>query len=51
MKKRWLKEWPWDVLREMSPVKAHAFRSVVGHYIAGTVGDEELDHVLINGLD
>ena len=25
---------------------AHAFRSVVGHYIAGTVGDEELEKAL-----
>jgi hypothetical protein len=35
-----------DILREMSPMKAHAFRSVVGHYIAGTIGDRELDKVL-----
>jgi hypothetical protein len=30
----------------MSPVKAHAFRSVVGHYIAGTAREEELDQAL-----
>jgi hypothetical protein len=35
-----------DMLRKMSPLKAHAFRSVVGHYIAGTAGDEELDKAL-----
>jgi hypothetical protein len=35
-----------DILRDMSPVKAHAFRSVVGHYIAGTAGEEELDQAL-----
>jgi|SRR5580704_922440 hypothetical protein len=35
-----------DLLAEMPPVKAHAFRSVVGHYIAGTVGRAELDAVL-----
>ncbi len=35
-----------DVLQKMSPVKAEAFRSVVGHYIAGTAGDEELDQAL-----
>ncbi len=35
-----------DVLRKMSPVKAQAFRSVVGHYIAGTAGEDELDHAL-----
>ncbi len=32
-----------EVLHEMSPIKAQAFRSVVGHYIAGTAGQEELD--------
>jgi hypothetical protein len=26
----------------MPAVKAHAFRSVVGHYIAGTAGTDEL---------
>jgi len=35
-----------EMLRKMSPIKAHAFRSVVGHYIAGTAGDEELDKAL-----
>src|SRR2546423_489797 len=31
-----------EMLRKLSPVKAHAFRSVVGHYIAGTVGERQL---------
>ena len=31
-----------DILHTMSAVKAHAFRSVVGHYIAGTAGTDEL---------
>lgn len=35
-----------DVLRELPPVKAHALRSVVGHYIAGTAGADELAKVL-----
>ncbi len=35
-----------DLLRKMPPVEAHTFRSVVGHYIAGTVGDAELNEVL-----
>jgi len=35
-----------DVLRKMSPVKAHGFRSVVGHYIAGTAGADELAKAL-----
>ncbi len=35
-----------DLLHKMPPVKAHTFRSVVGHYIAGTVGDAELNAVL-----
>lgn len=35
-----------DVLHKMPPVKAQAFRSVVGHYIAGTAGEEELDQAL-----
>jgi len=34
------------LIRKMSPVKAHAFRSLVGHYIAGTAGDEELEKAL-----
>jgi hypothetical protein len=39
-----------EVLHKKSPVKAQAVRSVVGHYIAGTAGDEELDQALA-GLD
>ena len=35
-----------DLLRKMSPVKAHGFRSMVGHHIAGTVGAEGLSGVL-----
>ena len=35
-----------DVLKKMSPVKAHGFRSVVGHYIAGTAGADELAKAL-----
>jgi hypothetical protein len=35
-----------ELLRKMPPVKAHAFRSVVGHYIAGTAGADELAKVL-----
>ncbi len=35
-----------DLLGKMPAVKAHTFRSVVGHYIAGTVGDDELDEAL-----
>ena len=35
-----------DILGKMSPVKAQTFRSVVGHYIAGTIGDDELDKIL-----
>ena len=31
-----------DLLRKMSPAKAQAFRSVVGHYIAGTAGSDDL---------
>jgi hypothetical protein len=34
------------IIRKMSPMKAQAFRSVVGHYIAGTAGEEELDQAL-----
>ena len=34
------------ILRKMPPVEAHAFRSVVGHFIAGTAGDETLDQAL-----
>ena len=32
-----------DLLSVMPPAKAQTFRSVVGHYIAGTVGEDELD--------
>jgi hypothetical protein len=35
-----------DLLRKMTPVKAHSFRSVVGHYIAGTIGENELSKTL-----
>jgi hypothetical protein len=35
-----------DLLRHMSPVKAQAFRGVVGHYIAGTAGADELSRAL-----
>lgn len=35
-----------DLLRKLPPVKAHSFRSVVGHYIAGTAGADEIGRVL-----
>jgi hypothetical protein len=35
-----------DLLRKMPPMRAHSFRSVVGHYIAGTIGKAELNKVL-----
>lgn len=35
-----------DTLRKLSPDKAHALRSVVGHYIAGTAGATELEKAL-----
>jgi hypothetical protein len=35
-----------DLLQKMSPMEAHAFRSLVGHYIAGTAGSKELEQVL-----
>ena len=35
-----------DLMRKMPPVKAHGFRSVVGHYIAGTIGEDELTRTL-----
>jgi hypothetical protein len=35
-----------SALHKMSPVKAHAFRNVAGHYIAGTAGEEELEQAL-----
>ena len=36
------------LLRRMPPVKAHSLRSVVGHYIAGTAGAEEISKALDN---
>lgn len=35
-----------DLLRKMPPVKAHGFRSVVGHYIAGTAEADEIGKAL-----
>jgi hypothetical protein len=35
-----------NLLQKMPPVKAHNFRSVVGHYIAGTVGSKEMTDAL-----
>jgi hypothetical protein len=35
-----------DILRQMPPVKAQGLRSVVGHYIAGTAGADELAKAL-----
>ena len=35
-----------DLLSTMPPVKAQTFRSIVGHYIAGTVGEDALDQSL-----
>ena len=35
-----------DLLKRMSPLKAHGFRSVVGHYIAGTAGADALAKAL-----
>lgn len=35
-----------DILQKLQPDKAHTLRSVVGHYIAGTAGSEELAKVL-----
>ncbi len=37
-----------DMLRKMPPAEAHAFRSVVGHYIAGTIGSTELKAAMKN---
>ncbi len=37
-----------ELLHKMPPVKAHGFRSVVGHYIAGTAGADELSKALDN---
>jgi hypothetical protein len=36
------------VLNKLSPAKAQAIRSAVGHYIAGTAGEDELDQALAN---
>jgi hypothetical protein len=33
---------------KLPPIEAHNFRSVVGHYIAGTIGKEELIQTLNN---
>jgi len=35
-----------DILRKMPPLKAQSIRSVVGHYIAGTVGEDEIAKTL-----
>jgi hypothetical protein len=35
-----------DILKKLPPLQAHALRSVVGHYIAGTAGADELARVL-----
>jgi hypothetical protein len=35
-----------NTLGKLSPEKAQAFRSVVGHYIAGTAGETELNDAL-----
>ena len=37
-----------ELLQKMPPVKAHGLQSVVGHYIAGTAGAEELRKALDN---
>jgi hypothetical protein len=41
-----------EILEKLPPLEAHAFRSVVGHYIAGTTGERELKAALrdIEGL-
>lgn len=41
------------ILKRLAPDKAHIFRGVVGHYIAGTAGQEELDAALaeLGGTD
>ena len=31
-----------DILQKMPPAKAHSFRSVAGHYIAGTISSREM---------
>jgi hypothetical protein len=35
-----------DLLQKMPPVEAQVFRGVVGHYIAGTAGADELREAL-----
>ena len=35
-----------QIVRKAPPTKAHAIRSVVGHYIAGTIGPRELKKAL-----
>ena len=35
-----------EILQKLPPVKAHNFRSVVGHYIAGTIGSKEMTDAL-----
>jgi hypothetical protein len=35
-----------DILQKLPPVQVHTLRSVVGHYIAGTAGADELAKVL-----
>ena len=40
-----------DLLQKMPPVKAHNFRSVVGHYIAGTIGSREMTDALADFED
>jgi hypothetical protein len=35
-----------ETLQKLPPVKAHNFRSVVGHYIAGTIGSKEMTDAL-----
>ena len=37
-----------ELHQKMPPVKAHGFRSAVGHYIAGTAGADELSKALDN---
>jgi hypothetical protein len=36
------------MLPKMPPEKAHSFRSVVGHYIAGTIGSKEMTAALMD---
>jgi hypothetical protein len=35
-----------EILQTLPPDKAHNFRSVVGHYIAGTIGPKEITGAL-----